>query len=320
MKAILGAQYGPPEVLAIEETEQPTPKDDEVLVSVHAASVNPTDWHRMTGTPPVVRKRHGEPAPTNPALGTDVAGTVVAVGLDVTHFAPRDEVFGWAIGSFAEFARAAERNIAHKPSNTSFEAAAALPVAGLTALQGLRDHGRIAAGQRVLVNGASGGVGTMAVQLARVFGAYVTGVCSTRNVELVRSIGANDVVDYTRRDFTEAIHQYDLILDTVGNHIVEEYERCLKPQGTCVLVASTEELRAQLEGYKPAEGTPQIVTMLTRFARDDLLTLAEYLGSEKVVPVIDKTYGLDQVADAMAYLGTKRARGKLVITVAKTSR
>ena len=333
MKAIQFTQYGGPEVLQFKEVEKPTPKDDEVLIHVHTASVNPTDWHRMTGTPPMVRKRHGEPAPTNPHLGTDVAGVVVAVGKDVIHVEPGDEVFGWAIGSYAEYARAVERNLMHKPSNVSFEVAAAVPVAGLTALQGLRDHGQIKSGQTVLVNGASGGVGTFAVQLAKAFATHVTGVCSTGNVNLVRSIGADEVIDYTQRDFTEASRHYDLILDTVGNHSIEDYERCLKPEGICVLVGATEALIAQMEarsgsdfftlvmeGNKPTEGTPKIVPMLARFTRDDLTILGELLESGKVVPVIDKTYCLEQTAEAMAYLETKRARGKILITIIETPR
>jgi NADPH:quinone reductase-like Zn-dependent oxidoreductase len=249
-----------------------------------------------------------------------VAGTVVAVGNAVTAFAPGADVFGGAIGGFAEYARAAERTVVPKPSTVSFAAAAAVPVAGVTALQGLRNHGRIAVGQRVAINGASGGVGTLAVQLAKAFGTHVTGVCSTRNVALLRSVGADDVVDYTRRDFTVARRQYDLILDTVGNHSLEAYERCLKPGGTCVLVGRSEALTAQMEGYEPAAGAPTIATMLARLTRDDLLTLADLLASGTVAPVIDRTYRLDQTADAMAYLGTRRARGKVIITVVETSR
>jgi len=332
MKAILSTQYGPPDLLTFQEVDPPTPKDDQVLINVRAASVNPYDWHRMTGSPGL-RKEYGEPAPNNPAIGTDMAGIVVAVGKAVTGFEPGDEVFGRAIGSFAEYACSRERSIVHKPSNVSFEAAAAVPIAGLTALQALRDYGQIQAGQRVLINGASGGVGTFAVQLARAFDTHITGVCSTGNVALVRSIGADEVVDYTQRDFTEAVQQYDLILDTVGNHSVEDYERCLKPEGICVLVGTTEELRAQMkartgmdfmalmaEGYKPPEGAPKIVPMLTRPTKEELMTLAQLLESGKVVPVIGKTYRLDQTADAMAYMGTKHARGKLVITMVENSR
>jgi NADPH:quinone reductase-like Zn-dependent oxidoreductase len=262
-----------------------------------------------------------------------MAGIVVTAGEAIVQFKPGDEVFGRANGSFAEYACSRERSIVHKPPNISFESAAAVPIAGLTALQALCDYGQIQAGQRVLVNGASGGVGTLAVQIARSFDTHVTGVCSTGNVELVRSIGANDVVDYTQRDFTEAPHAYDLILDTVGNHSVEEYERCLKPDGICVLVGATDALRAQMkartgmeyislmvEGYRPPDGAPRIVPMLTRPRTEDLVTLAQLLESGQVVPAIGKTYPLHQTADAMTLIGTKHARGKLVITMDETSR
>jgi NADPH:quinone reductase-like Zn-dependent oxidoreductase len=328
MKAILSAQYGPPEVLTLQEIEQPTPKEDQVLIRVHAASVNPYDWHRMTGSSPGLRKRYGEPVPGDPTIGVDVAGTVAAVGKAVNEFKLGDEVFGRTNGSFAEYACSRESSIVLKPSNISFEEAAAVPIAGLTALEGLQDYGQIQAGQRVVINGASGGIGTYAVQIAKAFDTHVTGVCSTPNVEVVRSIGADEVIDYTRRDFTEAHHYYDLILDTVGNHSVEDYERCLKSEGLCVLVGATQELRAQMqartgsdfislmvEGYKPPAGITKIIPMLSRPTKDELIFLAELLESGKVVSVIDKIYPLEQTADAMARIETKRARGKLIISV-----
>ncbi|HEX2619564.1 MAG TPA: NAD(P)-dependent alcohol dehydrogenase [Phototrophicaceae bacterium] len=325
MKAILAPQYGPASVLILQEVEQPTPKDNGVLINVRAASLNPYDWHRMIGS---MRKEYGEPVPTDPSIGTDMAGVVVAVGKNVTDFKPGDEVFGRAVGSFAEYACSAERSIVHKPSNVSFEEAAAVPIAGLTALQGLRVEGQIKAGQRVLVNGAAGGVGTFAVQIARAFDTHVTAVCSTGNLELARSTGADEVIDYTAHDFTEVRQQYDLILDTIGNHSVDDYERCLKPDGVCVLVGATQELRAQMQvrtgldyismmvdGYKPLEGMPKIFPMLTNPKKDDLMFLAKLLESRKIVPVIGKVYRLEQTADAMELLATKHARGKLVISM-----
>ena len=273
----------------------------------------------MTGTPPAVRKRHGEPAPTTPWLGTDVAGTVVAVGTAVAHFAPGDDVFGGR-GGASPSTRAPPHARSRASRRVSRSRPPAAPVAGVTALQGLREHGHLEAGQRLLVNGASGGVGTFAVQLAKAFGAHVTGVCSARNVELVRSLGADEVIDYTQRDFTAASPPYDLLLDTVGNHSVAEYERCLAPGRVGVLVGSTEELRAQMVGYEPKAGAPRLVTMLARLTSEDLTTLAALLEAGTIVPVIEQRYRLNQTADAMAHLGTKRARGKVIITVVEPSR
>jgi NADPH:quinone reductase-like Zn-dependent oxidoreductase len=247
-----------------------------------------------------------------------VAGTVAEAGKEVAGFAPGDEVFGSAWGGFAEYARAPAVEIAHKPPTVSFEAAAALPIAGLTALQGLCDHGQIKAGQTVLINGAAGGIGTFAVQLARAFETHVTGVCSTPNVALVRAIGADEVVDYTQHDFTRAGRQYDLILDNVGNHTLEEYERCLKPEGICVLIATSMTRKAQLEGYQPAEGR-RLVTMLAKITTGELTRLAKFVESGQVAPVIDRTYPLSQAAQAMAYLETRHARGKLILTLAEAS-
>jgi NADPH:quinone reductase-like Zn-dependent oxidoreductase len=240
MKAILFPKYGSPDVLQFTEVEKPVPNDDQVLVQVVAAAANPLDWHRMRAAPFLVRLGDGFFKPTDSKLGADLAGRVEAVGKNVTSFKPGDEVFGEiGSGSFAEYACTHEKNLARKPANISFEAAAAAPVVGFTALQGLRDAGKIRAGQRVLVNGAAGGIGTFAVQLAKSYGTEVTGVCSTRNLEMVCSIGADHVVDYTRQDFTRTGQTYDLIYDTIGNRSVSDYRRALRPGGTCVIAGFT---------------------------------------------------------------------------------
>src|SRR5437879_5848137 len=240
MKAIVYRCYGSPDVLKFEDIEKPAVADDQVLVKVHAASVNPLDWHYMRGTPYIVRMDAGFGKPDNPRLGVDFAGTVEAVGKNVRRFKPGDEVFGGKFGAFAEYVSVREeRAVVLKPANLTFEQAAAVPIAAITALQGLRDKGRIQPGQKVLINGASGGVGTFAVQIAKSFGADVTGVCSTRNVDLVRSIGPDHVIDYTREDFTKGAQHYDLILDNVGTHSLLEYRRVLNPNGIFVMVGST---------------------------------------------------------------------------------
>src|SRR5437879_2973835 len=237
MKAIVYRCYGSPDVLKFEDIEKPAVADDQVLVKVHAASVNPLDWHYMRGTPYIVRMDAGFGKPDNPRLGVDFAGTVEAVGKNVRRFKPGDEVFGGKFGAFAEYVSVREdRALALKPANLTFEQAASVPIAALTALQGLRDKGRIRPGQKVLINGASGGVGTFAVQIAKSFGAEVTGVCSTRNVNMVRSIGADRVIDYTKEDFTKSVERYDLILDNVGNHSLLESRRALKPKGKYIMV------------------------------------------------------------------------------------
>src|ERR1700704_922147 len=240
MKAIVYRCYGSPDVLRFEDIEKPTPADDQLLVKIRAASVNPLDWHYMRGTPYLVRADSGLGKPTDPRLGVDFAGTVEAVGKDVKRFKPGDEVFGGRFGAFAEYVAVREdRALALKPANVTFEQAASVPIAALTALQGLRDKGRIQPGQKVLINGASGGVGTFAVQIAKSFGAEVTGVCSTRNVALVRSIGADHVIDYTQEDFTKNGQRYDLIFDAVGNRSVSDYKRALSPNGICAVAGFT---------------------------------------------------------------------------------
>lgn len=320
MKAILFTKYGSPDVLQVTEVEKPTPKDHQVLVRVHAASANPLDWHHMRGTPFLVRLGDGFLKPKDPKLGADVAGVVEAIGSNVTEFKPGDEVFGVCSGSFAEYAVAAESKLALKPANLSFEAAAAVPVAAFTALQGLRDKGQIRAGEKVLINGASGGVGTFAVQIAKSFGAEVTGVCSTPKLDMVRSIGADHVVDYTREDFTRNGRHYDLIYDAVGNRSVFDYMRALSPQGKCVIAGFTglprlfEHMILGRRMSKP-EGKQIVGQGMAATPKTDLLIIKELLEAGTVIPVIDKCYPLDKTAEAVRYLERGHARGKVVITM-----
>jgi NADPH:quinone reductase-like Zn-dependent oxidoreductase len=323
MKGIVYRCYGSPDVLRYEDIPKPTAADDEVLVKVHAASVNPLDWHYMEGTPYMVRMDAGFGKPQNPRLGVDFAGTVEAVGRNVTRFKPGDEVFGGKFGAFAEYVAVREdRAIALKPGNLTFEQAASVPIAAITALQGLRDKGQIRAGQKVLINGASGGVGTFAVQIAKSFGADVTGVCSTRNVDLVRSIGADHVIDYTKEDFTKGQQRYDLIVDIVGTHSVLEYKRVLNPKGTLVMIGSTTPgnwfgwLADPLEALMLSPFMSQKFSMmLTDFNKDDLATLGTLMQSGKVTPVIDRRYKLSETPTALQYLEAGHARGKVVLTV-----
>ena len=325
MQAIVYEKYGPPDVLRLAQVEKLLPDDHQVLVKVHAAAANPLDWHYLRGTPYLMRMDSGLFEPTVGRLGVDLAGTVEAVGREVTQFKPGDEVFGTAAGAFGEYARAAEKRLALKPANLSFEQAAAVPIAASTALQGLRDKGHLQPGQKVLINGASGGVGTYAVQIAKALGAEVTGVCSTRNVELVRSLGADHVVDYTKSNFTAGSERYDLILDNVGNHGLLDYRRVLKPKGTYVLIG----------GGGPDAGKwigpfgkviwafllspfvdQEFVMLLAEINQRDLGVMSEWLQARKLVPVIDRRYALHEVPEAIRYLETGRARGKVVVTVA----
>jgi NADPH:quinone reductase-like Zn-dependent oxidoreductase len=323
MKAIAYRCYGSPDVLRYEDLPKPTAADNEVLVRVHAASVNPLDWHYLEGTPYMVRIDAGFGKPQNPRLGVDFAGTVEAVGSKVTHFKPGDEVFGGKFGAFAEYVAVGEdRAIVLKPGNVTFEQAAAVPIAALTALQALRDKGKIRPGQKVLINGASGGVGTFAVQIAKSFGADVTGVCSTRNLELVRSIGADHVIDYTREDFTKGDQHYDLIVDTVGTHSLLEYKRVLNPKGTLVMVGSTTTghwfawLADPIQALMLAPFVSQKFAMiLTDLNKDDLTTLGALMQSGKVKPAIDRRYKLSETPAALRYLEAGHARGKVVLTV-----
>jgi NADPH:quinone reductase-like Zn-dependent oxidoreductase len=322
-KAIMQRCYGPPDVLRYEDTPKPTPGPDEVLVRVHAASVNPLDWHYLKGTPYLVRADRGIGKPEDPRLGVDFAGTVEAVGRDVRRLKVGDEVFGGKLGAFAEYVTVREaRAITIKPRNVSFEEAAAVPIAAITALQALRDKGHIHAGQKVLVNGASGGVGTFAVQIAKAYGAEVTGVCSTKNLELVRSLGADHVIDYTHEDFTQGTERYDLIVDTVTTHSLLDYKRVMTPKGIWVMVGSTEP--GNWFGFlaKPLEGvllgpfvSQQFSMMLAELNPRDLGVLADLMQTGKLKPVIDRRYPLSETAEALRYLEKGHARGKVVITV-----
>jgi len=318
MKAIVYTEYGSPDVLQFKEVERPTPRDNEVLIQVRAASANPADWHLMRAEPFLARLANGLLKPKNPRLGADVAGRVEAVGSNVTQFQAGDDVFGSMplneLGSFAEYVCANEEAVALKPAKMTFEQAAAVPLAAFTALQGLRDKGQIRPGQKVLINGASGGVGTFAVQIAKSFGTEVTGVCSTRNLDMVRSIGADHVIDYTQEDFTQTGQRYDLIFDAVGNRSVSDYRRALSPDGICAVAGFTSLSRlfqVMLLGGK------KIGLMATaKGNKKDLLFIKELLEAGKVVPVIDRCYPFSETAEAIRYLEEGHAQGKVVITVA----
>jgi len=324
MKAIVYTTYGSPDVLQLKEVAKPTPQDNEVLVHVHAASVNAADWHLLRGTPFLARLVNGLQKPKNTKLGADVAGRVEAVGRNVTQFQVGDEVFGCIplheLGSFAEYVRAHEDAVALKPARMTFEQAAAVPLAAFTALQGLRDKGQIKLGQKVLVNGASGGVGTAAVQIAKSFGTEVTGVCSTRNVDMVRSLGADHVIDYTQEDFTKNGQRYDLIFDAVGNRSVSDFKRALSPNGMCAVAGFTTLPHLfqvlVLGAWVSRTGRKKIGLMETANPnKKDLLFIKELLEAGKVVPVIDRTYPLSEVPEAIRYLEEGHAQGKVIITV-----
>ncbi len=322
MKAIVQDTYGSPDVLELRDIDKPVVGDDDVLVRVHAASVSIGDWHIMTGLPYLIRMGSGLRGPKARVRGQDVAGRVEAVGKDVTRFQPGDEVFGTCDGSFAEYARARKDKVAPKPANLTFEQAAAVPTTGSTALQALRDVGRVQPGQKVLIIGAAGGVGSFAVQIAKAFGAHVTGVCSTTKVDLVRSIGADEVIDYTRDDFAETGERYDLILDIAGNRSVSHLRRALAPRGTLVIVGGEgggrwfggidRQLRALV--LSPFVGQ-RLGTFIAKQNGEDLVVLKELIEAGKVTPVIGKTYPLNEVPEAVRYLEEGHARGKVVITV-----
>lgn len=322
MKAIVQDTYGSADVLRLREVDKPVPAADEVLVRVRAAGVARGDWHVMTGLPyPIRAAGYGLRAPKNPVLGMELAGVVEAIGTDVTRFRPGDEVFGIGKGAYAEYARAPERKLAPKPA-LSFEQAAATAVSGSTALQGLRDHGRVAPGQQVLIIGASGGVGTFAVQLAAAFGAAVTGVCSTPKVDLVRSLGAEHVIDYTREDFAAGGRRYDLILDIGGTPSLSRLRRALTPTGTLVIVGgetggrwlggSDRLLRAILLSRFVGQ---RLTTFVSSENHADLIALTELIEAGKLTPVLDRTYPLPEVPEAIRYLVAGRAAGKVAITV-----
>jgi len=319
MKAIVYYSYGSPDVLKCEEIEKPTAGDNEVLIKVRAASVNPLDWRLMRGKPLFVRLAIGGlRKPKITRLGVDLAGQVEAVGRNVTQFQPGDEVFGACHGAFAEYVCAIEDKLALKPANISFEDAAAVPVAALSALQGLRDKGRIQRGHKVLVDGASGGVGTFAVQIAKSFGAEVTAVCSTRNVDTARSIGADHVIDYTREDFTQSGQRYDLIIAANAYHSIFDYRRALGQDGIYVMVGGgwAQILQAMLLGpLLSLIGSKKMCFFIAKLNKTDLVLLKDFLAAGKIVPVIDRRYPLSDVAEALRYLEEGHARGKVVITL-----
>jgi NADPH:quinone reductase-like Zn-dependent oxidoreductase len=323
MKAVVHYDYGSPDVLRLEEIEKPVCNDDQVLIRVRAVSLNPLDWHYMRGEPYVLRA--GERAPFKPddtRLGVDFAGDVEAAGKNVTQLEPGDAVFGARFGALAEYVCASEKSLVLKPVEVTFEEAAAIPVAGMTALQGLRDKGGLRPGQKVVINGASGGVGTFAVQIAKSMGAEVTAVCSTRNIAMVQSLGADHVVDYTREDFTEGGRQYDLILDMVGTHSLSDYRRALTPSGTLVVVGSLDKGRwlGPLGGALKAVVYSKMVSQqflffISHTDREDLKILGDLVKTGKMRSVIDKRYGLPRVSEAMRYLEEGHVRGKVVVTL-----
>jgi NADPH:quinone reductase-like Zn-dependent oxidoreductase len=321
MKAISYHRYGSPDVLTLEDVDKPVIDADGVLVRVAAASVNPLDWHFMRGTPYFVRMMSGLRKPKNTRAGVDVAGRVEQVDANVTQFRPGDEVFGGCNGALAEYVSGAEKNFITKPTSLDFEQAAAIPIAGCTALQALRDVGQLKSGQSVLINGASGGVGTFAVQIAKALGADVTGVCSTRNVEMVRSIGADRVVDYMVEDFTRDGHRYDLIVDAVGNRSLSDLRRATTPGGIVVLTGGgggrllgpmAKSLRAMVLGRFVSQ---RMLMFFAKLNNPDLLAIAELVEAGKVKPVIDRTFPLAQAPEAIRYLETGHARGKVVVKV-----
>jgi NADPH:quinone reductase-like Zn-dependent oxidoreductase len=323
MKGIVYCNYGSPEVLKFEEIAKPTAGDDEVLIKVRAASVNPLDWHFMRGTPYIVRMMTGLRKPKITRLGVDVAGQVEAVGRNVTQFILGDEVFGACRGAFAEYACASESAFVLKPHNVTFEQAASVPIAALTALQALRDKGQVQPGQAVLINGAAGGVGTFAVQIAKSFGAVVTGVCSTRNVDMVRSIGADRVIDYTQEDFTQMGQRYDLFFDCVGNHSLSACRRVLNPKGIYVPVGGTADrwmigpLARAITALVLSWFVSQklVIFFLAKPNKEDLTILHDLMAAGKLTLVIDRRYRLSEVPEAIRYLEEGHARGKVVITL-----
>ena len=323
MKAAVRDKYGSPDVVEVREIDKPVPADGEVLVRVRAASLNMADWYAVTGRPWVGRTAVGLRKPNSERLGVDYAGTVEAVGRDVTEFRPGDEVFGGRNGAYAEYVCArADRAIVLKPANVTFEQAAAVPIAAITALQGLRDKGHLQPGQKVLINGASGGVGTFAVQIAKALGAEVTAVCSTGNVDMVSSMGADHVIDYTQEDFTRRDRRYDLMLDVAGNRSWSACRRVLTPRGTLVIVGGPKTnrlfgplgpvVRKFLAGLLSGR---TVVFFIAKLNKADMVVLQELLESGNVTPVIDRRYELSEIADALRYMGGGHCRSKIVLTV-----
>ncbi len=322
MKAIVQDSYGTTSVLEVRDIDQPEIGDHEVLLYVHAAGVNPADWAIMSGLPYIARPIYGLRKPKNGVRGTDVAGRVEAVGAAVTRLRPGDEVFGWCTGSFADYVAVADEALTLKPANLTFEQAAAVPMAGLVALQALRDHGRVQAGQNVLINGAAGGVGTFAVQIAKSFGAQVTGVCGTTNVDLVRSIGADHVIDYTCEDFTQNGQQYDVILDNAGNHTLTDLRHSLNPSGTLVpnsggfdnlwfasggrVISARVATHFVTQSLRPFLMSPRL---------EDLIVLKTMIEAGELTPVIDRSYPLSETSDAILYVGKGHSHGKVVVTM-----
>ena len=323
MQALFRDRYGSPDVLSLREVPTPTPDGESVLIRVYAASVNPLDWHMLTGTPYIVRATGGFRRPKAKLIGADVAGRVEAVGANVTHFRPGDDVFGTCSGSFAEFAVAAEKSLAHKPASLTYEQAASMPIAGLTALQGLRDKGQLKAGQSVLINGASGGVGMFAVQIARAMDAEVTGVCSTANVEFVHGLGAEHVIDYRREDATASGKHYDVIIDNVGNYSFSALRRAMTREGRCVIVSGPKRNRlwgpaGAMVGRTLASRlvSQSFIGLFTSIKRDDLLELSRMVESGSVTPEISRTCTLADAPAALEEMGRGHTRGKLVVAVA----
>jgi NADPH:quinone reductase-like Zn-dependent oxidoreductase len=327
VKAIVRTEYGSPDVLQLKEVEKPAPSDAQgVLVRIHAASVNPADYYQMSA-PVLIRllMRGGLRKPKDPRLGTDIAGRVEAVGNNVTQFKPGDEVFGICQGGFAEYTTAREIRLAPKPVNCSFEEAAGIPIAGFTALQALRDHGHIQAGQEVLVNGAGGGVGTFAVQIAKSYGAEVTAVTNAGNLDMVRSLGADHVIDYDREDFTRNGQHYDLICDIAASHSVSDYMRALNPNGTCVIVGARDKILRRVlyflvVGRLTPKGNKKFRFFIAKSTQEDLTFLKELIEAGKVRSVIDRHYPLGETAEAMRYLKKGQARGKVIIAVDHNNR
>jgi NADPH:quinone reductase-like Zn-dependent oxidoreductase len=320
MRAVVYTQYGTPDVLQLREMEKPAPKENEVLVKIHAASVNALDWHLLTADIFLVRLMSGGLLkPKNFVLGADISGTVEAIGKNVSQFQPGDDVFGDINhGGFAEYANAPEGFLALKPANLSYEAAAAVTVAALTALQGLRDCGKIQVGQKVLINGAAGGVGTFAVQIAKAFGAEVTAVCSSRNLEQARNLGADHVIDYTKQNFTQNSLKYDLIFAVNGYHPLSAYKRALTPRGIYVMAGGKPAQIFQamlLGGWMSEKSGKKLGGVSAHVDQKDLITLKEMLEAGKIIPAIDKRYSLLETPEALRYLGTGHARGKVIISV-----